>query len=167
MNKHTLTLGRFSAAAARHPWRVIAIWVLAMLMAASLAAPKVWQVTTNDTSNFLPSKYESVKATQFGQSHFGLVKDGSTVTALVRRADGKPLTRTDRVRTQAGVAQMTAWRPDWSTVGTGNHPVKPTAAESRARVAHSVVGPAAGNGTDQLVALQFKGNDQDLGFRSS
>ena len=62
MNKHTLTLGRFSAVAARHPWPVIVTWVLAMLLAASLAAPKLWQVTTNDTSNFLPTKYESVKS---------------------------------------------------------------------------------------------------------
>jgi RND superfamily putative drug exporter len=157
MNKHTLTLGRFSAAAARHPWPVIGIWVLAMLMAASLAAPKLWQVTTNDTSNFLPTKYESVKATQFGQSHFGLVKGGSTVTALVRRADGKPLTPTDRARTRTAVAQMTAWHPDWSAIGTK----KPTAAERATRAERSLVGPVAGNGTDLLASLEFKGNDQD------
>ncbi len=160
MNKH-FSLGRLSAGAARHPWPVIAIWVLAMLMAASLAAPKLWQVTTNDTSNFLPTKYESVKATQFGQSHFGQVKNGSTVTALVRRADGRPLTSTDRARTRSTVAQMTTWRPDWSALGTTKHPVKPTSAERRTRVAQSVVGAAAGNGGDQLLALQFTGNDQD------
>jgi uncharacterized membrane protein YdfJ with MMPL/SSD domain len=71
MNKHTPTLGRFSAAAARRPWPVIVTWVLAMVLAASLAAPKLWQVTTNDTSNFLPTKYESVKATQFGSHTSG------------------------------------------------------------------------------------------------
>lgn len=161
MNKHTFTLGRFSAAAARHPWPVIVTWVLAMLMAASLAAPKLWQVTTNDTSNFLPTKYESVKATQFGQSHFGLVKDGSTVTALVRRADGRPLTATDHAHTRLAVTQMTAWHPEWSAVGTTKHPVKPTTAERRTRVSASIVGPVAGHGTDQLLALQFNGNDQD------
>lgn len=161
MNKHTPTLGRFSAVAARHPWPVIVTWVLAMLLAASLAAPKLWQVTTNDTSNFLPTKYESVKATHFGQSHFGLVKNGSSVTALVRRADGRQLTQTDRARSRSAVAQMTAWHPDWSAIGTKKHPVKPTAAQRRTRVAQSVSGPVAGNGADQLVALQFTGNEQD------
>ena len=56
---------------------------------------------------------------------------------------------------------MTAWRPDWSAIGPKKHSVKPTAAERRTRVVQSVVGPVAGNGTDQLVALQFTGNDQD------
>ena len=114
MNKHTPTLGRLSAAAARHPWPVIVTWVLAMLMAASLAAPKLWQVTTNDTSNFLPTKYESVKATHFGQSHFGLVKDASTVTALVRRTDGRPLTAADRGAASADRPQPNERSPEMS-----------------------------------------------------
>ncbi len=80
--------------------------------------PKLWQVTTNDTSHFLPNKYESVRATQFGQAHFGQLKDATAVTALVRRADGRPLTPTDRARTRSAVAQMTAWRPDWSDIGS-------------------------------------------------
>lgn len=77
MNRHTFSLGRISAAAARRPWPVIVIWAAVMLFAASLAAPKLWQVTTNDTSHFLPNKYESVRATQFGQAHFGQLKNAS------------------------------------------------------------------------------------------
>jgi RND superfamily putative drug exporter len=140
---------------------VIVTWVLAMLMAASLAGPKLWQVTTNDTSHFLPNKYESVRATQFGQSHFGQLKDATLVTALVRRADGKALTASDRAQARSAVVQMATWRPDWNTIGGTKHPVKPTTAERATRAVAPVVGPVAGNGTHQLVSLQFKGNDQD------
>jgi putative drug exporter of the RND superfamily len=155
MNKHRFSLGRISAAAARRPWPVIVIWAAVMLLAASLAGPKLWQVTTNDESHFLPNKYESVRATQFGQAHFGQLKNATAVTALVRRADGKTLTPTDRARGQAAVAQMAAWRPDWSTIKA------PTAGERAAGVIDPVVGPLAGAGSYQLVSLQFKGNDQD------
>jgi len=156
MKTDTSILARISAAAARHPWRVIVIWLTAVAAVAFLAAPKLWQVTTNDTSHFLPNKYESVRATQFGQAHFGQLKDATAVTALVRRADGKALTRADRARTQTLVSEMSAWRPDWSRSKT-----KPTAAERETRPAQPIVGPLAGNGSDQLVSLQFRGNDQD------
>jgi hypothetical protein len=57
-----------------------------MVAAAALAGPRLWQVTTDDTSSFLPHKYESVRATEFGQAHFGQLKDATAVTALVARA---------------------------------------------------------------------------------
>ena len=131
--KHTNSIGRLSAAAARRPWPVIVIWVAAMLLAASLAGPKLWQVTTNDTSHFLPNKYESVRATQFGQAHFGQLKNASAVTGLVRRDDGQPLSATDRAHIATAVAQMATWRPDWSAIKVGGNTVKPTTGERRRR----------------------------------
>ena len=156
MNRHTPILGRISSAAARRPWPVIVIWAAVMLIAASLAGPKLWQVTTNDESHFLPNKYESVRATQFGQAHFGQLKDASAVTALVRRADGKTLTSTDRARSQAAVAHMAAWRPDWSTIKA------PTAGERAARVIDPVVGPLAGAGSYQLVSFSSRATTRTL-----
>jgi RND superfamily putative drug exporter len=161
MKTHTLNLERISASAARNPWRVIGVWIIAMLATASLAAPKLWQVTTNDTSHFLPNSYESVRATQFGQAHFGQLKNATSVTALVRRGDGQPLTQSDRVHVSAAAAQMAAWRPDWSTIKVKGKVAKPTASERATRVVDPAVGPMAGGGSDQLVSLQFKGNDQD------
>jgi RND superfamily putative drug exporter len=158
MNNPTSSLGRLSAAAARNPWRVITIWLLAMLAAASSAGPLLWRVTTNDTSHFLPAKYESVRATQFGQSHFGQLKDATTVTALIRRGDGTALTSADQARVRAGVTEMAAWRPAWSTIDAS---MKPTVAERASRAVQPVLGPVAGHATDQLVSLQFVGNDQD------
>lgn len=157
----SLTLARISASAARKPWPVIVVWIIAMAATASLAAPKLWQVTTNDTSHFLPNSYESVRATQFGQTHFGQLKNASTVTGLIRRRDGQPLTKSDRAQVGVAVAQIADWRPDWRTMKINNKVVSPTASERATRAVDPVVGPLAGSGSDQLVSLQFKGNDQD------
>lgn len=66
MKTHALSLGRISAAAARNPWRVIVVWIIVWIIVMSaldsLAGPKLWQVTTNDTSHFLPNSYESMRA---------------------------------------------------------------------------------------------------------
>jgi RND superfamily putative drug exporter len=156
MNKHSFRIGAISAAAARHPWRVIVVWIAAMFMASSMAGPKLWQVTTNDTSHFLPNKYESVRATQFGQAHFGQLKNATAVTALVHRADGKPLGKADRAEIAVQATRMAAWRPYWTTLK-----VHPTPTERVARVVDSSAGPVAGGGRYQLVALQFKGDAQD------
>ena len=156
-----INLGRISAAAARNPWRVIVVWIIAMSASATLAGPKLWQVTTNDTSHFLPNSFESVRATQFGQAHFGQLRNATAVTGLVRRDDGKPLTPADHAWTAAAVGQMGSWRPDWGTIKVNNGVVRPTANERSTRPVDPAVGPVADAGADQLVSLQFRGNDQD------
>jgi RND superfamily putative drug exporter len=161
MKRPNLSLGRISAAATHNPWRVIVVWIIAMAAAASLAGPKLWQVTTNDTSHFLPNSYESVRATQFGQAHFGQLKNATAVTGLIRRTDGKPLARVDHAQAGLAVAQMATWRPDWSTIRVNKKVVKPTLSERGTRAVDPLVGPVAAGGSDQLVSLQFKGNDQD------
>jgi RND superfamily putative drug exporter len=161
MQHRTFSLGHISAGAARRPWRVIVLWVVAMAAAAVFGGPKLWQVTTNDTAHFLPNSYESVRATQFGQAHFGQLQNATAVAALVKRADGHELAQIDRAQATAGVAQMAAWRPDWSAIKVNGKHVTPTTAERTTRAVHPVVGPLAGHGADQLVSLQFKGDDQD------
>jgi uncharacterized membrane protein YdfJ with MMPL/SSD domain len=136
MKKPTINLGRISAAAARNPWRVIVVWIIAMSALATLAGPKLWQVTTNDTSHFLPNRYESVRATQFGQAHFGQLKNATAVTNLIRRSDGKPLTQADHAQADVAVAQMAAWRPDWSSIKVNKKVVTPTSGE---RVTRAVI----------------------------
>jgi putative drug exporter of the RND superfamily len=155
MQTHRRVVGRLSASAAHHPWRVIAVWVVAMAAIAALAGPKLWQVTTNDTSHFLPTKYESVRATQFGQAHFGHLKDASAVTALIRRSDRAVLTQADRAAAGTLVTGMTAWRPAFTS---SSHV---TAAERRTGVLQPVLGPLAGHGSDLLASVQFRGDDQD------
>jgi hypothetical protein len=84
----------------------------------------------------------------------------TSVTGLVRRSDGLPLTQC-RAQVSLAVAQIAAWRPDWRAIKVSKKVVKPTAGERATRAVDPSVGPVAGSGSDQLVSLQFKGNDQD------
>ena len=102
--KHTNSIGRLSAAAARHPWRVIVVWVAAMLLAASLAGPEAWQVTTNDTSHFLPQQVRVGARHTVRAGPLRQLKNASAVTGLVRRDDGSATHARDRAHIATAVA---------------------------------------------------------------
>jgi putative drug exporter of the RND superfamily len=147
----------------RHPWRVILLWLVVGLAAAFYAQAQGSEVTTNDTSSFLPKKYESVRATKLGEREFGVAKGATTVTALVKRADGSPLTSGDRRQIAGLTTAMTEWRPDWSAVhpvGSGAK-VTPSAEQRKTRVVSAVSSPPLDRGRFELVSLQFVGNDAD------
>src|SRR5690242_20931107 len=84
--KEQAMLTRIGLLTARHPWRVMIVWLVAAVGLAGYAAANQSSVTTNDTSTFLPSNYESAEATKLGQREFGMAKGATVVTALVRRA---------------------------------------------------------------------------------
>jgi uncharacterized membrane protein YdfJ with MMPL/SSD domain len=60
-------LNRITSLVARHPWRVMLVWLVVGAGAALYAQSRQSDVTTNDTSSFLPTKYESVRATKLGE----------------------------------------------------------------------------------------------------
>jgi RND superfamily putative drug exporter len=169
-------LSRMTSAMARHPWRVLAVWLLVGVGAAFYAQSRQADVTTNETSSFLPTRYESVRATRLGEARFGLANGATTVTALIKPADGGRLTAADE-HTAAGLtAKMTSWRPDWSAVKPIGSPrkVTPSAGQRATRVVSAQVSPPQAGGRFVLAALQFKGNDTDavvegafLQFRSA
>src|SRR6266536_1860951 len=150
-------LHRISSASTRRPWLVIAVWAVLLIGGATVGQLKLYDVTTNDTAGFLPSSYESARAVKFGEQHFGVVKGATAVTALVKRADGKPLTASDRAQVVTLTDRMAAWRPDWSRI---KHLVL-SGDERGARAVKPSTGPLAGGGRFELVSLQFKGNDAD------
>jgi putative drug exporter of the RND superfamily len=156
-------LSRMTSAMARHPWRVLAVWLLVGVGAAFYAQSRQADVTTNDTSSFLPTRYESVQATKLGEAKFGMAKGATTVTALIKRADGGRLTAADQ-HTAAGLtAKMTSWRPDWSAVkpvGSARK-VTPSAGQRATRVVSAQASPPQDDGRFELAALQFNGNDTD------
>jgi putative drug exporter of the RND superfamily len=158
-------LNRITAFVSRHPWRVILVWLLLGALAALYAQSRQSDVTTNDTSSFLPHKYESVRATKLGEREFGVAKGATTVTALVKRADGAPLTAGDRRQIAALTGAMTHWRPNWSAVhpvgGSSHQKVKPSSRQRETRVVSAQPSPPQDRGRFELVALQFKGNDSD------
>ncbi|SNS74757.1 putative drug exporter of the RND superfamily [Asanoa hainanensis] len=147
-------------------WWVIVAWLAAA--AASIAfAPSL--VTTSDQANFLPSSYESIRATEIAQGAFG-ESDGATATIVVKRSDGGELTAADQATvgrlaeaiSGAGIAKVTgavtapqAVSPNrlvqLVTVGLGDNPQDPTltAAIKEIRTASDPV--LAGTGLERLV----------------
>jgi putative drug exporter of the RND superfamily len=120
-------------------WWVIGAW-LAAAVAAGAFAPSL--VTTQDQADFLPSRYESVQATQIAQDAFGQT-DGATATIVVKRADGGQLTDAD----QATVGKLAS-----TLAGAGI-----------AKVSGAVTGPQAvsPNKLVQLVTVGLGDNPQD------
>ena len=152
------------AVATRRPWLVIGAWVLAAFALASIGGAKLYDVTTDDTSSFLPSSYESVKAIKFGESHFGQIKGATTVTGLVQRTDHRALTAADQGAVKSLVAGFPAWRVDIKALGNGGGGLFGSGLTSREKDVHALdphVLGVTGAGRDGLVSLQFKGNSAD------
>jgi len=87
----------------RHPWRVIALWVVAAV-AVIATAPSL--PTTSNESSFLPQSYESIKAANLQDKAFPLTGHVTPSAAIIvfARADGGQLTGAD----SAKVAQIAA-----------------------------------------------------------
>ncbi len=83
-----------------HPWRVIAVWVVA---AVAVIALSPGLPTSNDESDFLPGHYESVRAGKVRDAAFPDTFAPAAVV-VVSRADGRPLSAADSARV-AGVAK--------------------------------------------------------------
>ncbi|TDD95873.1 MMPL family transporter [Actinomadura rubrisoli] len=92
-----------------HPWRVIAVWAVAAIGVIVLSPGLP---TSNDESDFLPGKYESVKAEKVRDKAFpDTFAPGAVI--VVRRADGRPLTTADSERAAGLAASVQAARiPD-------------------------------------------------------
>ena len=81
-------LGRLVTA---HPWRVIAVWLAAVVAIVALA-PSL--PTSSDESDFLPRHYESIRAQALRDTKFPAAFTPSVV-AVFHRTDWKPLTKAD------------------------------------------------------------------------
>ena len=90
-------LGR---AVVRHPWRVIALWVIA---AAAVILTSPGLPTTTNESSFLPKDYESIRAMDLGDKAFPQAGHVTSAAAIVvfSRADGGKLTAADSAKVAA------------------------------------------------------------------
>ncbi|KDN87652.1 MMPL family transporter [Kitasatospora cheerisanensis] len=82
--------------AARNAWKVIALWAVLGIGLTAVAPMLFSKVTQSQSGDFLPRSYDSAAALRIAEDHFGLDPDATTVTVLVARSDGKPLTDGDR-----------------------------------------------------------------------
>lgn len=81
-------LGRLVA---HHPWRVIAVWVIAAIAVIGFAPALS---STSDEASFLPSHYESIQASNLQESAFPHAAAPAAIIVL-ERADGAALTSAD------------------------------------------------------------------------
>lgn len=90
-------LGR---AVVRHPWRVIALWVIA---AAAVIMTSPGLPTTTNESSFLPKYYESIRAMDLQDKAFPQAGHVTSAAAIIvfSRADGGKLTSADSAKVAA------------------------------------------------------------------
>ncbi len=95
---------RLAHAVTTHPVRFLLGWLLAMVAIATLTSPSS-SVMKADQTDFLPHRYESVRAFQLQQQAFPAPK-GATATMVIRRADRAALKPADIRRATALVAGL-------------------------------------------------------------
>ena len=98
-NRNGYTSGRglfawLGRAVVRHPWRVIALWVIA---AAAVILTSPGLPTTSNESSFLPKNYESIRAMDLQDHAFPQTGNVTSAAAIIvfSRADGGQLTAAD------------------------------------------------------------------------
>src|SRR5829696_3713402 len=150
-----------------HPKRIILVWLVAAVALTAIGTQLGHRVVTDDTSQFLPKSSESARATQFAETAFGVQEGATTVSALVKRDDGRSLTAADRVGIAALADRLKSWRVDTDTLDVKNQPGD--LAERAGGIIAAAPGPQAPDGRFQLVGLRWKANSTDLvaqeGFR--
>ena len=77
-----------------HPWRVIAVWIVAAIAVVSFA-PKL--TATTDEASFLPTHYESIQAQNVQEAAFPHAATPAAII-VIERQDGKPLTDADTAK---------------------------------------------------------------------
>ncbi|MFF5036399.1 MMPL family transporter [Nocardia salmonicida] len=95
---------RLGRVVVHHPWKVIGLWVLAIVAVLS-TAPTL--TATTDQSEFLPSHYESIQAMKLQEQAFPQYAAPASLIVVVR-ADGAALTDDDSAAVTATADALTA-----------------------------------------------------------
>lgn len=95
---------RLGRVVVHHPWKVIGLWVIAIVAVLS-TAPAL--TATTDQSEFLPSHYESIQAMRLQEQAFPQHAAPAALIVAVR-ADGAALTEADSATVSAAAAALTA-----------------------------------------------------------
>ena len=147
-------LGR---AVVRHPWRVIALWIIA---AVAVIATSPGLPTTSSESSFLPKSYESIRAANLQDKAFPQTGHVTSAAAIIvfARADHGRLTSGDSAKI-ATIAKSLTSRNIHNIVGITAGPPSPNRLVQTATVAmpNSVV-----NGTGTAAADAAKTLRSDI-----
>ena len=103
---------RLARVVVRHPWWTIVAWLAAAVVVVALS-PKL--STESDQSEFLPSGYESVQATEIADRAFPEQADLAALI-VVQRSDGGKLTPADSAKIAETAKKMSAKVGEYPTV---------------------------------------------------
>ncbi|MFJ7203433.1 MMPL family transporter [Streptomyces sp. NPDC098789] len=145
----------------RNPWKVIALWAVLGIAMTFLNGALVFRVTGAQPGDFLPAGYDSAAALKVAEERFGVKPDANTVTVLVGRSDGAPLTGADEQHVKAAAEKLGRKRvamPPQKDAGPKflliDHSQTP-------RVAPAMTAP---DRSFQLLSVQLTGNSMDPGL---
>ncbi|WP_030200236.1 MMPL family transporter [Streptomyces sp. NRRL S-87] len=146
--------------ATRNPWRVIALWAVLGIALTVLGQALVPRVTRSAGGDFLPRTYDSAAALRIAQDRFGVEPDADTVTVLVARPDGRPLTTADHARIRAAAAHLGSRRVPMPP-SEDRPPLLALDHSQTPKVRHAMTAP---DGRFDLLAVQLRGNTADPGL---
>jgi RND superfamily putative drug exporter len=108
----------------RHPWMTIAAWVAVAVVVVAVS-PTIEDVTNQDDKSFVPSSYESSKASSAEERAFPDGKYGSSLIVF-KRADGAKLRAGDRTQIGTIIERLNAARiPDVAGIKSSKELVSP------------------------------------------
>jgi RND superfamily putative drug exporter len=125
--------GGLGRAVVRHPWRVIALWVIAAI---AVIATSPGLPTTSNESSFLPKSYESIRAANLQDKAFPQDKHVTAAAAIIvfSRVDGGKLTSADSAKV-ASIASSLNGKHIHNIVGVTAGPPSPNRLVQTALVA--------------------------------
>ncbi len=146
----------------RNPWKVIALWAVLGIALTVVGQALVFRATQSSTGDFLPPFYDSAAALKVAEERFGVKPDANTLTLLVARPDGAPLTDADERRIDEEAAELGRRRvampkPEEETPFARDHSQTP-------RVAPAMTAP---DRSFRLLSVELKGNPQDPGLQDT
>jgi RND superfamily putative drug exporter len=152
-NGYTSERGLFAwlgRAVVRHPWRVIALWVVA---AAAVILTSPGLPTTSNESSFLPKNYESIRAMDLQDKAFPQTGNVTSAAAIIvfSRADGGQLTAADSAKVTAITKTLNARHiPGIVSVNAGSASPNHLVQSAMVAMPNAVVN-GSGNASDNAV----------------
>ncbi|GHB08109.1 membrane protein [Streptomyces termitum] len=153
----------------RHPWKVIALWSVVGMLLAVVAGALGPRATQARSADFLPRGYDSAAALRIAEESFGVTSDAGTVTVLVARPDGEPLTGPDLKRVDAVAREIGSRRvtmPDPADTATKEDDQIPFLLVDHSQTPRVGAAMAAPDGTFELIPVRLVGNTNDTGMHS-
>ncbi|MER8187767.1 MMPL family transporter [Kitasatospora sp. NPDC094015] len=145
----------------RHPWKVIALWVVLGVALAGLAPMLIARVTQHQTGDFLPSGYDSAAALRIAEDRFGVDPDATSVTVLVARSDGRALTDADQRLIEGKAAELAERRVVMPVEDDLPRFLVPDRSQTP-RIAPAMTAP---DRSFELLSVQLAGNPTDKGVQ--